>query len=234
MKQATFDLKTQARTDIKNWTLEITDKQGNVLRSYTGKGVPPKQLAWDGMDSNGNVVSGGAFTNYNFRTVDAKGQQVVVSDPVFKASQVPEWEYRLLAAAEQRVFVAPSISETVKASDLVSGVVKVPGISFGNKSYGLNSAYFNYLDEVAKIIRKYPNSRVYIEGHAYDEGTEAEVLLLSQNRADSVLSYLVEKGKVSPDNLYSRGHGASVPLDTSDTEDARVKNRRVDVVILTK
>jgi len=49
-----------------------------------------------------------------------------------------------------------------------------------------------------------------------------------------VLRYLVEKGKVSPDNLYSRGHGSSSPIDTSDTEEARNKNRRVDIVILSK
>jgi hypothetical protein len=88
LKQATFDLKPQARTDIKNWSLEITDPKGNVIRTYAGKGVPPKELAWDGRDSNGNVVNGGIYANYNFRTVDATGQQVVASDPVFKVSQV--------------------------------------------------------------------------------------------------------------------------------------------------
>jgi outer membrane protein OmpA-like peptidoglycan-associated protein len=234
LKQAMFDLKPQARTDIKNWSLEITDKQGNVIRTYTGKGVPPKQLAWDGMDSSGHVVSGGVFTNYNFRTVDVRGQEVVATEPVFKASQVPEWEYRLLAAAEQRVFVAPSIPISIQAATIRPDVVKAPGISFGDKSSKLNPAYYNYLDEVARLIQKYPNSRVYIEGHAYEEGAETEAQLLSQSRADAVLSYLVEKGKVSPDNLYSRGHGDTVPLDTSGSEDARFKNRRVDIVILNK
>jgi outer membrane protein OmpA-like peptidoglycan-associated protein len=90
------------------------------------------------------------------------------------------------------------------------------------------------LDQVAKLIRKYPNCKVYIEGHSYDEGPERAEMTISQNRADEVLRYLVENGRVSPDNLYSRGHGASAPLDNSDTEEARVKNRRVDIVIITK
>jgi outer membrane protein OmpA-like peptidoglycan-associated protein len=87
---------------------------------------------------------------------------------------------------------------------------------------------------VARLIRKYPNSKVYIEGHAYEEGTERAELQLSQDRADAVLRYLVEKGKVAPENLYSRGHGASAPLDITDTEESKRKNRRVDIVILSK
>lgn len=111
----------------------------------------------------------------------------------------------------------------------------MPSVSFGEKSPKLSSGFYNYLDQVARLIRRYPNCRVYIEGHADpDEGTEKQALVISQNRADEVLRYLVEKGKVSPDNLYSRGHGSASPLDTSDTEDTRAKNRRVDIVVITK
>jgi outer membrane protein OmpA-like peptidoglycan-associated protein len=234
LKQATFDIKPQARTDIKNWTLEITDPKGNVIRSYSGKGVPPRQIAWDGKDSNGNIVTGGIFANYNLRTVDARGQQIVASDPIFKVAKVSSGEGPLLASAAtgQRAFMAPSIPESVQPMGM-SGAIKVPSISFPEKSSNLKG-YYSYLDQVARIIRKYPDCRVYIEGHAYDEGTDKDALRISQNRADEVLRYLVEKGKISPDNLYSRGHGASTPLDTSDTEEARGRNRRVDIVIITK
>ena len=234
LKQATFDLKPQARTDIKNWTLEITDPKGNVIRSYEGKGVPPKELAWDGKDSNGNVVNGGIYANYNFRTVDATGQQVVASDPVFKVSQVSPREATLLASVQPRMFVAPSLSETVEPVSMLSGLVKVPYVSFDYQSFKINPGYYAYLDQVADLIRKNPNSRVYIDGHSCDEGTNVDLMFYAQNRADAVLSYLVEKGKVSPDNLYSRGHGASMPLDTSDTDEAHAKNRRVEIEVLIK
>ncbi len=236
LKQATFDIKPQARTDIKNWTLEITDPKGNILRTYSGKGVPPRQIAWDGKDSNGNVVTGGIFANYNLRTVDVRGQQVVASDPIFNVSKVSSREAPLLAsmAMEPQVFAAPAIPESLRPVGM-SGAMKIPSVSFGEKSSSLNPAFENYLDEVARLIRKYANCRVYIEGHADpDEGPERQALSISQNRADEVLRYLVEKGKVSPDNLYSRGHGSASPLDTADTEEAHGKNRRVDIVIITK
>ncbi|HUO56818.1 MAG TPA: PorV/PorQ family protein [bacterium] len=237
LKQATFDLKPQARTDIKNWTLEITDPKGNILRSYTGKGVPPKQIAWDGKDNSGNVVAGGIFANYNFRTEDTRGQQVIASEPIFKVAQASSREGSPNALASlmpvEEAPTAPELPENVQPLGM-NGVIKVPSVSFAEKSSRINPDLYNYLHQVAKIIRKYPDARVYIEGHAFDEGNEREVLMLSQNRADEVLRYLVEKEKVSPDNLYSRGHAASAPMDSGDTEIARFHNRRVDIVILTK
>ncbi len=236
LKQATFDIKPQARTDIKNWTLEITDPQGNVLRTYSGKGIPPRQIAWDGKDSSGNIVTGGIFANYNLRTVDVRGQQVVASDPIFKVAKVSSREAPVLAsmAMEPQVFTAPSIPESLRPLGM-SGVLKVPSVPFAEKSSHLSPSFESYLDQVARLIRKYPNCRVYIEGHADpDEGPERRALSYSQNRSDEVLRYLVEKGKVSPDNLYSRGHGSAAPLDTADTQEAHSKNRRVDIVIITK
>jgi outer membrane protein OmpA-like peptidoglycan-associated protein len=235
LKQATFDLKPQARTDIKTWNLDITDSKGNVLRSYSGKGIPPRQIAWDGKDNNGNVVSGGIFANYNLKTVDVRGQQVVASDPIFKVAQVSAKEMPLIASAsmEPRVFSVPAVPETIQPIGM-SGTVKVPSVAFNDKSAKLTASYSNYLDQVARLIRKYPNCKVYIEGHAYDEGPQRSAMMISQNRADAVLRYLVERGKVSPDNLYSRGHGDSSPLDNGDTEESRSRNRRVDIVIITK
>ena len=234
LRQATFDVKPQARTDIKNWSLEITDRNGTVLRTISGKGVPPKQISWDGRDASGNVVNGGLYANYNFRTIDARGQEVSASNTILKVSEVSEREAPLVASvsATARIYSVPSLQADPRPTS--SGVFKTSSITFDGDKDRLSPAYYNYLDQVAKLIRKHRNSRVYLEGHAYQEGTEQKEQSLSQDRADSVLRYLVEKGKVSPDNLYSRGHGSSSPIDTSDTEEARNKNRRVDIVILSK
>lgn len=237
LKQATFELKPMARTDIKNWSLEITDPKGNILRTYSGKGVPPREIAWDGKDANGNVVTGGLFANYNLRTVDTRGQQVLASDPIFKVSPtaVGEREAAAMAleAAAPRVPVPPKMPAHVQPLGL-SGVIKVPSITFREESSSISSDFDNYLSQVARVIRKFPNSRVYVEGHADDEGTEDESMRLSQYRADAVMRYLVEKENISPDNLYARGHGTAAPLEISGTEIAHLHNRRVDIVILTK
>jgi len=240
LKQATFEIKPQARTEIKNWTLEIRDPSGNLLRTYSGKGVPPKQIAWDGKDSYGNIVPGGIFANYNFRTEDVRGQQMVSSNPLFKISGVsgnqitPGVMTPALAAilAQSQPVTAPVLPQNLEPVG-VSRAFKIPSINFTENSSHIDSTYNDYLDSVSKLIQKYPNARVYIEGRSFREGTDSEALQLSQDRADAVLRYLVEKGKVSPENLYARGHGQE-EIQASDEEIAESKNRRVDIVILTK
>lgn len=237
LKQATFELKATARTDIKNWTLDITDPRGNIIRSYSGKGVPPKQIAWDGKDNFGKTVAGGIYADYHFRTEDNQGRRMVASESIFKSAHVQVQEASVpevpVASAPAREYPAPSLPAGLRPEGS-PGVLRVPSLPFAEKSARLIPGGVDYLSQVVKLIRKYPNSKVYIEGHAYAEGSETEALQISQNRADTVLRYLVEKGGISPDNLYSRGHGDSAPLDASGLGWTAFKNRRVDIVLITK
>ena len=243
VQQATFEIKPQARTEIKNWTLEIRDPSGNLLRTYTGKGVPPKQIAWDGKDGYGHVVPEGIFANYNFKTEDVKGQQLVSSSSLFKMGgpnagnitpgvMTPQLAAMLAENQPEPVYVPVMPEQIVPAGP--AGEVQVPAVSFPENSSRLDPAYALFLDEVAKTIRRYPHARVYIEGHAAPNEAAADALRLSQNRADSVLRSLVEKGKVSPGNLYARGRGKAAAQAASDSELARFKTGTVDIIILTK
>jgi outer membrane protein OmpA-like peptidoglycan-associated protein len=231
IKQATFDIRPQARTEIKNWTLEITDPRGNVIKTITGLGVPPKQIVWDGRDERGNIVLGGVGSNYNFRTVDMRGQQDVSSEPLVSATQMLARERQEEGAQEAQGGRTMVLPEAIQPG--LTGLVKV-SVPFGKGSYYLSREVMNYLDRIAKLIREKPECKVYLDGHAYNEGTPQNALAISQNRADAVMRYLVERGQVSPESLYSRGHGDSAPLDKSDTQAARDKNRRVDIIIMTK
>ncbi len=243
LQQATFEIKPQARTEIKNWSLEIRDPSGNLLRTYSGKGVPPKQIAWDGKDAYGHVVPQGIFANYNFKTEDVQGQQLVSSNPLFKISGVTEGTITpgvmtpqlaaMLAQAQPEPIYVPVLPERIEPMG-PSGQVKMPSVGFAENSSRLDPGYLIFLDQVAQYIRKYPNARVYIEGHASADEPVRDALQLSQNRADSVLRYLVEKGKVSPGNLYARGHGRATDSTESDSEIAHFRTRSVDIIILTK
>ena len=92
---------------------------------------------------------------------------------------------------------------------------------------------FEMLDEVAALLAQYPQIKlVEISGHTDRKGRPKDNKKLSQERAQSVLTYLTDKG-VAPERLKAIGFGQEKPLVTPEkTEDDRAKNRRVEFNIL--
>lgn len=73
--------------------------------------------------------------------------------------------------------------------------------------------------------------RISIEGHTDDRGTEEHNLDLSNRRAHSVMTWLVEQG-IEPDRLEAHGFGEARPLIPEENRRARAVNRRVEFHIL--
>jgi outer membrane protein OmpA-like peptidoglycan-associated protein len=88
------------------------------------------------------------------------------------------------------------------------------------------------LGEVATILREHPEVLlVSIEGHTDNRGRPALNLRLSQQRAASVVSWLISRG-VEASRLTSQGYGLERPIDTNNTEQGRRNNRRVEFRIV--
>lgn len=92
---------------------------------------------------------------------------------------------------------------------------------------------FGLLDEVAGLLEQYPQIKlVEIAGHTDSVGKAAANKTLSQERADAVLKYLVDKG-IAAERLKAIGHGQEKPLVSPEkTDEDRAKNRRVEFNIL--
>jgi outer membrane protein OmpA-like peptidoglycan-associated protein len=87
------------------------------------------------------------------------------------------------------------------------------------------------LDQVAKILKKYPNIPIEIGGHTDSDGTKARNLKLSQRRAEAVKAYLIKKG-IAPNRLIAKGYGESRPLVKNDTPAHKQRNRRVEFKVI--
>lgn len=94
----------------------------------------------------------------------------------------------------------------------------------------LEPASYAVLDEVARALNDNKGFRVQVEGHASSEGADDHNQTLSEQRAETVLAYLVSKG-ISKDRLVSKGFSSSVPVDTNATAEGRENNRRVEFVV---
>lgn len=86
------------------------------------------------------------------------------------------------------------------------------------------------LDKLYEILK---NSEIEIElgGHTDSIGSDEDNNRLSQDRVNSVKSYLVEKG-ISDKRLVAVGYGEKAPVAPNATPEGRQMNRRVEVKIL--
>jgi outer membrane protein OmpA-like peptidoglycan-associated protein len=86
------------------------------------------------------------------------------------------------------------------------------------------------LTTLAKILNKYPDTNVLLEGHTDATGSDEHNLDLSRQRAQSVSNYLSNQ-QVLATRFTIMGYGEEQPIATNDTDDGRQENRRVEVAI---
>jgi outer membrane protein OmpA-like peptidoglycan-associated protein len=86
------------------------------------------------------------------------------------------------------------------------------------------------LDEVVRWLRANPGAQVRIEGHTDDRGTSVENLAVGQQRAASVMKYLVSKG-LDPDRISIISYGSDRPVCAEKTDACRAKNRRAHFLV---
>ena len=90
---------------------------------------------------------------------------------------------------------------------------------------------------ILKILNAYPKIIVEISSHTDSVGTEQSNMTLSQNRAQSVVNYLIQKG-IDPERLVAKGYGETKPIapntnpDGSDNPEGRQKNRRTEFRVI--
>jgi outer membrane protein OmpA-like peptidoglycan-associated protein len=102
---------------------------------------------------------------------------------------------------------------------------------FATGSSRLLAASFPALDELVKILKEYPNARLFIEGHTDSQGNADANKILSKNRALAVLDYLAQKG-IAKDRLRSEGFGPARPIADNSSPQGRAMNRRVAMKLL--
>jgi outer membrane protein OmpA-like peptidoglycan-associated protein len=103
--------------------------------------------------------------------------------------------------------------------------------------FELNSAVikgdsFQLLEEIADVLHRNPDiKKVEVQGHTDNTGTAEINRKLSQDRAESVRTWLVDHG-IGDDRLVAKGYGATRPLAPNVTPANRERNRRVQFLIL--
>lgn len=109
-------------------------------------------------------------------------------------------------------------------------IVNINDVLFDFNQYTLKPGAREKLAKVSGILLAYPGLKIQLEGHTDSVGSDDYNLKLSQQRADSVRTYLASQG-VPADSVSSTGLGKADPVATNDTAAGRQQNRRVDMVV---
>jgi outer membrane protein OmpA-like peptidoglycan-associated protein len=120
--------------------------------------------------------------------------------------------------------------EVIREGDEIA--LRMPsGITFAFNRFDIQPQFQTTLNEVAETLRNYPSTYIDIYGHTDNVGSDAYNMTLSQNRAQSVSSYLVARG-VQSARVATQGFGESQPIADNSTEAGRAANRRVEIRIV--
>jgi outer membrane protein OmpA-like peptidoglycan-associated protein len=108
-------------------------------------------------------------------------------------------------------------------------LIRISGNLFATTSTRLKDEFFPTFMKLATILLQddFMGYVVRIEGHSDSLGAAGANKALSERRANSVKTFLIDKGKLLEKRLTVVGLGESQPIDKNSQE----KNRRIDIII---
>jgi outer membrane protein OmpA-like peptidoglycan-associated protein len=134
-------------------------------------------------------------------------------------------------AARQEAESARAELADMKAKQTERGMVLTlgGGVLFETSKATLKPGAANQMDRIAQFMQENPGTKVIVEGHTDNTGSEEYNEELSQRRAQAVADALAERG-VDPSRVQAVGRGEAYPVASNNTSAGRQQNRRVDIV----
>ena len=90
---------------------------------------------------------------------------------------------------------------------------------------------YPFLEDLLYFLWDNPNLKMELMGHTDNQGSVKSSLKLSEERAYRIRGFLIDN-KINPQRVKAKGYGQTMPIAPNDTEENRMKNRRVEVKIL--
>lgn len=104
-------------------------------------------------------------------------------------------------------------------------------VNFETGKADLKVESFSVLDELVAYLNRKEDEKIEIGGHTDNVGKPAANILLSMERAKSVMAYVISRG-IDPNRLTAKGYGSAVPIESNATAAGKAMNRRTEVKIL--
>lgn len=196
----------------------LTDRQGNPVAA---------EIIWENMQT-GEEVGRLQSNPKDGRFFIALPNDKRYSYFVFKEHYFPKSNHIDLRGKSGKIALEEKM-ELIQIDEMVAHGISLPlkNLFFESNEYHIKSFSYSELNRLVELVKKY-ELYINISGHTDNAGAQRSNLDLSQNRADAVRSYLIEKG-CNDALIKAKGYGETKPVANNETADGRKKNRRVEV-----
>lgn len=211
----------QEETEVTDWTMDILDSTGDVIRTYNGEGDPSGDITWSAGKGKGEPAIDVEQFTLKLQVSDSGGN-------VREYSQYVPLDI-FLVKRNGKLHIA------------------VPNIIFGAYKHTLDSRGAEMeernLDSISKVVDiydRYPAHDLLLEGHALNiyrgvsgskEAAEEEILVpLTKRRAETVRDALVERG-MPESKIEIEYYGGTRPIVSVHDSSIWWKNRRVEFIM---
>lgn len=173
----------------------------------------------------------------------------IIIEKVVEKKHIPWWVWLLLAllvigiiiallcrpkAEQQVVTVTDTVVQTVVDTVYIQQLEEIENnfnaAQFQKDKADLSEDAKFVLHDLAKLMNKYPELRLRIEGHTSAEGDAAHNQKLSEARAQAAVDFLVQHGGIDASRLEAAGFGSSKPKNADDPMAS--ENRRTEFEII--
>ncbi len=180
--------------------------------------TPGKRTAWGA--AGGAAVGAAAGAIISHTTGGSSGQGAVYGALAGLAAGGLLGNYYDKQAKE-----LAAIAEVVKSDNGIQVFLK-NDILFATNSSELTADSMQTLTDLNRVLKKYPQNRIVVQGYTDSTGTDAINNRLSKERAKAVYDFLLGSGLKTKSITYI-GYGSANPIASNSTAAGRAQNRRV-------
>ena len=217
--------------DIYSFTLPT---HARPFKTIYVKGVVTDLISKKGLPANLELTDNASGTLINKVQTDELGHYFITlpegKDYTFTVNRKGylfySSAYALSGAAPDSTYVNNIALEPIK---LATSFVFTQ-VLFDNNSFALLPASLPELNKLLQILEENPSMHIQISGYTDNIGKASDNLILSTNRAKSIVNYLSGKG-IATERLSYKGFGSTEPIATNETAAGRALNRRTSFTI---
>jgi outer membrane protein OmpA-like peptidoglycan-associated protein len=193
------------------------DNQGQAQSS----GGMNKTAKYGGLGALAGAVAGAAIDHNN------RGKGALIGAAVVGAASAGYGYYADKQEAALRASMANTGVEVQREGDQIKLIM--PGnITFATDSSAIASSFYSPLNNLGNSLKQFNQNNIEIVGYTDSTGSRQHNMDLSQQRAQSVATYLTSQG-VDQSHLSVRGAGPDQPIASNADANGRAQNRRVEV-----